>query len=85
VERGLARGRDRVVIGFKVAARDSVDALYAELVAAGHAGQQPPYDAFWGARYAVLADPDGNCRSPDEPRRPGSEDPAAGAARGGCG
>ena len=22
--------------------------------------QQEPYDAFWGARYAVVSDPDGN-------------------------
>jgi hypothetical protein len=36
-------------------------------------GRQPPYDTFWGARYAVLADPDGNdvgIMSPvDESRR----------------
>ena len=30
------------------------------LTAAGYAGRQPPYDTFWGARYAVVADPDGN-------------------------
>ena len=33
---------------------------YADLTGAGYAGQQPPYDAFWGARYAVVEDPDGN-------------------------
>jgi hypothetical protein len=27
---------------------------------AGYEGQQPPYDAFTGARYAVVLDPDGN-------------------------
>jgi uncharacterized glyoxalase superfamily protein PhnB len=36
-----------------------VDRLYAELTAGGYRGKQPPYDAFWGARYAVVADPDG--------------------------
>jgi catechol 2,3-dioxygenase-like lactoylglutathione lyase family enzyme len=49
-----------VVIGFSVASREAVDALYAALTAAGHAGHQQPYDAFWGARYAIVEDPDGN-------------------------
>jgi uncharacterized glyoxalase superfamily protein PhnB len=34
--------------------------------------QQPPYDAFWGARYAVVSDPDGNAvgiMSPIDPDR----------------
>ena len=48
------------VLGFRVPAREDVDRLYAELTAAGHAGQQPPFDAFWGARFAVVQDPDGN-------------------------
>jgi hypothetical protein len=26
----------------------------------GYEGQQPPFDAFWGARYAIVCDPDGN-------------------------
>ena len=25
----------------------------------GYAGLQPPHDAFWGARYAIIEDPDG--------------------------
>ena len=37
-----------------------VDALYAELTAAGYAGEKPPWDAFWGQRYAVVQDPDGH-------------------------
>lgn len=59
-----------VVLGFRVPTRDEVDELYAELVAAGHPGQQAPDDAFWGARYAVVTDPDGNAvgiMSPSEP------------------
>ncbi|MEV7559137.1 VOC family protein [Streptomyces sp. NPDC089795] len=36
-----------------------VDALYAELTAAGHTGHLKPWDAFWGQRYAVVLDPDG--------------------------
>jgi uncharacterized glyoxalase superfamily protein PhnB len=50
----------RALIGFSVPTRDAVDVLFAELTAAGYEGRQPPYDTFWGARYAVIADPDGN-------------------------
>src|SRR5690242_6698604 len=60
--RGWGRGgrASMGVLGFGVATRDEVDRIYAELTGAGYAGQQPPYDAFWGARYAVVEDPDGN-------------------------
>ena len=57
------RGREdlvgRVVVGFRVASREEVDRLYGEMTAAGSCGLQAPYDAFWGARYAVVEDPDG--------------------------
>ena len=49
----------RVVVGFSVGTREEVDRLYGEMTAAGHRGLQPPWDAFWGARYAVVEDPDG--------------------------
>ena len=49
-----------LVIGFSVETRDEVDRIHGELVAAGHESRQVPYDAFWGARYAIVADPDGN-------------------------
>ena len=48
------------VFGFKFASREEVDARYADLTLAGYRGQQEPYDAFWGARYAIVEDPDGN-------------------------
>ena len=48
------------VIGFGVASRRGVDDLYARLTEAGYRGRQPPYDGFWGARYAIVEDPDGN-------------------------
>jgi uncharacterized glyoxalase superfamily protein PhnB len=50
----------RVIIGFSLPSREAVDASYAELTAAGYQGRQPPFDAFWGSRYAIVADPDGN-------------------------
>ena len=63
----------RVVIGFSLPTREAVDQRYAELTSAGYAGRQPPFDAFWGARWAIVADPDGNdigLMSPiDESRR----------------
>ena len=37
-----------------------VDDTYAALVAAGAEGHLPPWDAFWGQRYATVRDPDGN-------------------------
>jgi len=37
-----------------------VDALHAELVAAGYESELAPFDGFWGQRYAVVLDPDGN-------------------------
>jgi uncharacterized glyoxalase superfamily protein PhnB len=50
----------RNVMVFNLASRQAVDDLYQELVEAGYSGHQTPYDAFWGARYAVVDDPDGN-------------------------
>jgi uncharacterized glyoxalase superfamily protein PhnB len=49
----------RVVVGFSLKTREDVDRIYAEMTAAGHRGLQPPWDAFWGARYAIVEDPDG--------------------------
>ena len=49
----------RVVVGLSVASRAEVDRLYGEMTAAGYRGLQAPWDAFWGARYAIVEDPDG--------------------------
>jgi catechol 2,3-dioxygenase-like lactoylglutathione lyase family enzyme len=53
-------GGGGIVLGFSVATRRAVDERYAELTAAGYHGRQRPYDAFWGSRYAIVEDPDGN-------------------------
>jgi catechol 2,3-dioxygenase-like lactoylglutathione lyase family enzyme len=53
-------GGPGAVLGFKVDSRQEVDDLVAALAADGVPVQQEPYDAFWGARYAVVSDPDGN-------------------------
>jgi uncharacterized glyoxalase superfamily protein PhnB len=55
-----------------------VDQLVEALAVDGAAVQQRPYDAFWGARYAIVSDPDGNAvgiMSPVDPSRR-SEPPA---------
>ncbi len=54
------RGRGNVVVGLLVASRDDVDRLYMNIRDAGHPVGQEPYDAFWGSRYAIVIDPDGN-------------------------
>ncbi len=62
----------RAIINFSFSSRTAVDQRYAELISAGHAGRHAPCDAFWGGRYAVVADPDGNecgLMSPDDPDR----------------
>jgi uncharacterized glyoxalase superfamily protein PhnB len=68
-------GGTGIVLGFRVAERGEVDRLYDELTAAGYTGQQPPYDAFWGSRYAVLSDPDGNSVGLMSPREPARRTP----------
>ncbi len=72
-EPGGTGGRN--VLSFRLRSRESVDEVYAELSRAGHAGLQPPYDTFWGSRYAIIEDPDGNhvgLMSPTDPARRGA-------------
>ena len=49
-----------IVLCFKQQSPQDVDALVARLQSGGHTIIKPPYDAFWGQRYASVADPDGN-------------------------
>lgn len=49
----------RVVVGFSVDTRAAVDDVFRDMTSAGYRGLQEPVDAFWGARYAILEDPDG--------------------------
>jgi len=62
----------RIVIGFHVESRENVDRTYQEMTAAGYRGLAEPFDAFWGARYAILEDPNGiavGIMSPVDPNR----------------
>ncbi len=49
-----------VIPFFHVGSRDEVDRVHARVLAAGYRSQRVPEDAFWGARYAIVEDPDGN-------------------------
>ena len=65
----------RTVLSFAVGSRDEVDRIHAELARLGYRVAQPPFDAFWGSRYAIVEDPDGNHVGLMSPR-----DPALGSA-----
>jgi uncharacterized glyoxalase superfamily protein PhnB len=54
-------GGPRVSLAFKCDSPAEVDSTYQKIVASGHgSGHKSPWDAFWGQRYAVVTDPDGN-------------------------
>jgi len=53
-------GSPRMSLAFDCETPAGVDAAYQELVAAGYESHKAPWDAFWGQRYAVIHDPDGN-------------------------
>jgi catechol 2,3-dioxygenase-like lactoylglutathione lyase family enzyme len=62
----------RNVLSFRVSSREDVDRIHDKLADLGHRSSQPPYDAFWGARFAIVEDPDGNAigiMSPSDPTR----------------
>jgi catechol 2,3-dioxygenase-like lactoylglutathione lyase family enzyme len=74
---GRKNGAGCVVI-FRTATREEVDEIHAELAGAGYKVQQPPYDAFWGSRFTVIEDPDGNAigvMSPPPTGRGAAPDP----------
>lgn len=50
----------RMALAFACSSPAEVDAAWAELTGAGYHGHLEPWDAFWGMRYAVVHDPDGN-------------------------
>jgi catechol 2,3-dioxygenase-like lactoylglutathione lyase family enzyme len=53
-------GGHRLGLAFRCDDAADVDAVYADLTGAGYEGRLEPWDAFWGMRYAVVHDPDGN-------------------------
>ncbi|MFE2579686.1 VOC family protein [Streptomyces sp. NPDC059378] len=53
-------GEGRAALALRCEGPDEVDSVYEELVDAGYHGELKPWNAFWGQRYAVVLDPDGN-------------------------
>jgi catechol 2,3-dioxygenase-like lactoylglutathione lyase family enzyme len=70
VGRATAEPPAPVVLGFRFPDRAAVDEAYDRILGAGYRSQQPPYDASWGVRYAVVQDPDGNAVGLSSPRDP---------------
>lgn len=53
-------GGPAIGLAFLCGSPAEVDAVYAEIVAAGYPSQRQPWEAFWGQRYAQVRDPDHN-------------------------
>ena len=53
-------GGRSVGLAFRCASPTDVDSTFALVTAAGYGAKEPPFDAFWGQRYATVVDPDGN-------------------------
>jgi uncharacterized glyoxalase superfamily protein PhnB len=47
-------------LAFQLDTPAEVDDLYGRLISLGYHGHKQPRDAFWGQRYAIVHDPDGN-------------------------
>ncbi len=50
----------RMGLAFLCDSPADVDRRYQDVIAAGYKSVKAPWDAFWGQRYAQVADPDGN-------------------------
>lgn len=50
----------RMVLAMLCDSPGDVDTLHDRVVDAGYESYKAPWDAFWGQRYAVVFDPDGN-------------------------
>jgi catechol 2,3-dioxygenase-like lactoylglutathione lyase family enzyme len=55
-----ASGGHRISLAFRCDSPAEVDSVYGKLVSLGYQGHKAPWDAFWGQRYALVRDPDGN-------------------------
>ncbi len=50
----------RMGLAFLCENPDEVNTAFGNLIESGFKGVSEPWDAFWGQRYAQVADPDGN-------------------------
>jgi len=54
------QGGHAMALAFDCGTPAGVDAAFERIVAGGARASREPWDAFWGQRYAVVLDPDGN-------------------------
>jgi catechol 2,3-dioxygenase-like lactoylglutathione lyase family enzyme len=52
-------GDNRLGLAFLCESPADVDVVFERLNSKGYHGTKEPWDAFWGQRYALVADPDG--------------------------
>lgn len=64
---GAVAASGRTLLIASMDTRIEVDTVFAGIVDMGHAVVQRPYDAFWGARFAIVADPGGKSDRTHEP------------------
>ena len=60
------------VVDLNLSSREAVDDTYPRISAAGHTSSVEPWDTFFGARYAIVCDPDGHrigLKSAQDPTR----------------
>ena len=65
---------NRTIMSFRYGDAAEVDATYQRVRTLGCRTSQPPYYTFWGSRFAVVVDPDGNhvgLMSPPDPAHRG--------------
>jgi uncharacterized glyoxalase superfamily protein PhnB len=53
-------GGSRVTLEFLLGSPEEVDAKYTNMAIYGYTGHRPPFDTPFGARFAMVDDPDGN-------------------------
>lgn len=54
---------DKIELAFLCESVANVDEMYQKVSDAGYETFKEPWDAFWGQRYAIIKDPDGNLLS----------------------
>jgi uncharacterized glyoxalase superfamily protein PhnB len=50
----------RVELAFRCDSAESLNELYQLIIEKGYSSHKEPWDAFWGQRYAIVEDPEGN-------------------------
>ncbi|MDQ0208794.1 VOC family protein [Alkalicoccobacillus murimartini] len=50
----------RIELAFLCESNEELNKLYNQIIEKGYESHKEPWDAFWGQRYAIVKDPDGN-------------------------